>query len=330
MSDERLAKTVFRLWLKGGINQAFLLLVVVPGWADSACAQDLEPRSYTNIPVGLNFLVAGYGYTEGSVLSDPSIPVEDADLRVHSSLLSYARSLDFWGRSGKVDVIVPYASADGSGSFMGEKRQRDISGFADPRFRVSVNLYGAEAMSLKEYADYQQDVILGASLQVAPPLGQYDADKLLNIGTNRWAFRPEIGLSKAWNQLITELAVGAYLYTDNDDFFGGKHREQDPIYSVKTHLIYSLRNGIWASLDGTYYWGGRTTVDGVRGDDLQENTRVGVTLALPVNRQNSIKLYASTGVSTRFGDDFDLIGVGWQYRWGGRASVRKYAIEYPL
>jgi hypothetical protein len=317
MSGERLIKIDLRLWLKKGIKQAILLLVVVLGWAGSACAQDLEPRSYANIPVGMNFLVAGYGYTDGSVLSDPSVPIEDADVQVHGSVLAYARSLDFWGCSGKVDVIVPYASADGSGLFMGEKRQRDISGFADPRFRVSVNLYGAEALSLKEYADYQQDIILGASLQIAPPLGQYDADKVLNLGTNRWAFKPEIGLSKAWNQLTTELALGAYFYTDNDDFFGGKHREQDPIYSAQTHLIYSFRNGVWASLDGTYYWGGRTTVDGVRGDDLQENTRVGATLAIPVNRQNSIKLYASAGVSTRFGNDFDLIGIAWQYRWGG-------------
>jgi len=317
MSDERFTKTDLQLWLKEAFKQIILLLAVVLGWVGSACGQDLEPRSYTNIPVGLNFLVAGYGYTEGSVLSDPSIPLEDADVRVHSSVLAYARSLDFWGRSGKVDVIVPYAWADGSGLFMGEKRQRDISGFADPRFRVSVNLYGAEALSLKEYAKYQQDIILGASLQVAPPLGQYDADKLLNIGTNRWSFKPEIGLSKAWNRLTTELAVGAYFFTDNDDFFGGKHREQAPIYSIQTHVIYSLRNGIWASLDGTYYWGGRTTIDGVRGDDLQENTRIGATCAFPIDKLNSIKLYVSTGVSTRFGNDFDLIGIAWQYRWGG-------------
>ncbi|MHC4694634.1 MAG: transporter [Planctomycetota bacterium] len=317
MSDEHFMKTTLRSWLKEGIKRLILLSAVVLVWTAAACAQDLEPRSYSNIPVGMNFLITGYGYTEGNVLSDPSLPIRDADIEVHGTMLAYARSLDFWGRSGKVDVIVPYAWADGSGEFMGEKRQRDISGFGDPRFRMSVNLYGAPAMSLKDYADYRQDIILGASLQVVPPLGQYDADKLLNIGTNRWAFKPEIGLSKAWKNVTTELAFGTYFYTDNDDFFGGKHLEQDPIYSIQSHLIYSFHNGIWVSLDGTYYWGGRTTVDGVRGDDLQENTRVGATLAIPMNRHNSIKLYASTGVSTRFGSDFDLVGIGWQYRWGG-------------
>ena len=75
--------------------------------------------------------------------------------------------------------------------------------------------------------------------------------------------------------------------------------------------------GIWASLDATYFVGGRTTVNGVLNSDLQQNWRLGGTLAFPVNPENSIKLYASSGVSARTGDSYDLIGVAWQYRWGG-------------
>jgi hypothetical protein len=183
--------------------------------------------------------------------------------------------------------------------------------------RFSVNLYGAPALSLKEFVGYRQDLLIGASLQISAPLGQYDADRLVNIGNHRWTIKPELGISKALGPLTLELDASVSFYTDNHDFFGDQTRAQNPIYSVQGHAIYSLRSGIWVAVDGTYYTGGRTTIDGVEGNDLQHNSRVGLTIALPVNRRNSLKLYASTGVSTRTGSDFDTVGVAWQYRWGG-------------
>jgi hypothetical protein len=280
-------------------------------------AQDLEPRAYVNTPVGLNFLLAGYGYLAGGVAIDPSLPLQNADLQVHSALLAYARALNVWGKSGKVDVVVPYAWLSGTAELAGQPREREVSGLVDPRLRFSVNLYGAPALSLQEFASYKQDLIIGASLQVSAPLGQYDADKVVNLGTNRWSFKPELGISKAVGPLTLELTTGVTLYTDNHDFFGGKTRAQAPIYSVQGHVSYTVGAGIWVALDGTYYTGGRTTVDGVEGDDLQKNTRLGVTVALPVNRHTSVKLYGSTGVSTRTGSDFDAAGILLQYRWGG-------------
>lgn len=297
-----------------GTVLGMISLVVV---AVGAHAQDLEPREYANIPVGLNFLIAGYAYSEGGAGTDPSIPLTDAKIQIHSGILAYVRSLDVWGKSGKFDVILPYSSASGSATFAGVPQSRDVSGLGDPRFRFSVNLYGAPALSLKEFASYQQDVIVGVSLQVSAPAGQYESSKLVNIGTNRWSVKPEIGISKALGPLTVELSTGVRFYTDNDDFLGGKTREQEPIYSVQGHLIYHFGSGVWGAVDGTYYTGGRTTIDGVRGDDLQENVRVGVTLALPLNRHNSIKLFGSTGVFTRTGSDFNLVGIAWQYRWGG-------------
>jgi hypothetical protein len=294
-----------------------LLAIALTALGAGAYAQDLEPRAYVNTPVGLNFLIAGYGYAAGGVATDPALPLQNAHLQVHSAILAYARSLDVWGRSGKVDVVLPYAWLSGTAEVEGQPRERDVSGFADPRLRFSVNLYGAPALSLQEFARYRQDLIIGASLQVAAPLGQYNATKLVNIGTNRWSFKPELGISKAWGPLTLELATGVTLYTDNHDFFGGKTRAQAPIYSVQGHVSYSLGAGIWAALDGTYYTGGRTTVDGVEGNDLQKNARLGVTVALPVNRHLSVKLYGSTGVSTRTGSDFDAVGLFLQYRWGG-------------
>jgi hypothetical protein len=282
-----------------------------------ARGQDLEPRTYSNIPVGLNFLIAGYGYSVGGVVTDPSFPLEDGDVQIHSTVLAYARAVDVWGTSGKFDVVLPFAWVSGTATFRGQPREREVSGLADPRFRFSVNLYGAPALSLQEFADYKQDLIIGASLQVSAPLGQYDSSKLLNIGTNRWSIKPELGVSKALGPLTLELDAGVTFYTNNDDFLNGMTLEQDPIYAVQGHLIYNFGAGVWGALDATYYTGGRTTVDGVKGDNLQENTRLGLTVALPVNRYNSIKLYASTGVFARTGSNFNTGGIVWQFRWGG-------------
>jgi hypothetical protein len=235
---------------------------------------------------------------------------------LHTGLLAYARALDFWGRSGKVDVAVPYSGLSGTALFMGEEVERDITGFHDPRLRLSVNLYGAPALSFEEFAAYKQDLIIGLSLAVTAPLGQYDDDKAVNLGTNRWSFKPELGISKALGPVTLELAAAITVFTKNDDFFG-RTREQAPLYSLQANVVYEIGWGIWGAVTATYVTGGRTTVDGRRSDDRQDNLRIGGTLALPVNRHNSVKLYGATGVSTRTGGDFDVIGVAWQYRWGG-------------
>ncbi len=291
-----------------------IALTALPG---SANAQSLEPRAYANAPVGLNFLILGYAYQQGDVLLDPSVPLKDARAEIYYSVLGYVRSLDVWGKSGKIGMIVPYAWLSGKAKVGEEERSRRVSGFGDPALRFSVNLYGAPSLSLEEFKSYRQGTILGVSLLVTMPFGQYDSDKLVNIGTNRWSFKPEVGISQALGRWTLEAAAGVTLFTKNEDFLGGMTREQDPIYSLQGHLIYNFPRGIWASLNATYYTGGRTRIDGVEGDDLQRNWRFGATLALPLNLHHSIKLYASTGVYTRTGDDFDLVGIVWQYRWGG-------------
>jgi len=277
----------------------------------------MEPRSYANAPVGLNFLIAGYAYTSGGVAFDTSLPLTDPDLTTNSGVLAYGRVLDFWGKSAKLNVIVPYTDLRGTANFAGEPVERNVSGFADPVIKLSVNFYGAPALTREEYAGYNQDVIVGASLRVTAPLGQYDSARLVNIGSNRWSIKPELGISKALGHWTLEGTAAVTFYTDNNDFFRGNHRSQDPLYSFETHVIYSASAGIWGSLDATYFTGGRTTLNGTLNNDLQQNWRFGFTLAIPVDVRNSIKLYGSRGVSSRTGNDFDLAGIAWQYRWGG-------------
>ena len=294
-----------------------LTVLLILGMANSPVSEaDIEPRSYANIPVGINFLLAGYSYMKGNVAFAPALPIENAKLETHSSVFAYVRSLDIWGKSGKLDIIIPEAWLSGQAEFKGEQRDRQIAGFADPMFRFYVNLYGAPALSIKEFEKYQQDTIVGVSLAVTAPGGQYDPQKLVNIGTNRWSIKPEIGISKAWGALIAEAAAGVFVFTDNNQPFQGNKLEQDPIYNLQGHLIYNFTPGIWGALDANYYTGGRTTMDDKTADNLQQNWRVGATLAIPINRHNSIKLNGSTGVYSRTGSNFDIIGIAWQFRWG--------------
>jgi len=202
--------------------------------------------------------------------------------------------------------------------------KQDIDEYLELYINFKLKVKEAELLGLdttdsyiKEFTKYKQDLIIGASLQVSVPSGHYDSSRLVNIGTNRWSFKPEVGVSKAVGPWTLEVAAAATLYTDNKDFFGGNTRSQDPLYSLRGHAIYSFPLGIWASLDATYFMGGRTTLNDERNEDLQRNWRVGGTLAFPVNAYNSVKLYVSSGVSSRTGNDYDLIGIAWQYRWGG-------------
>jgi hypothetical protein len=284
--------------------------------AAKAKAQDAEPRSYSNAPVGLNFLIAGYAYTLGKTAFDPSLAIADAQFHSHTEAAAYVRSFDLFGKSAKFDVIVPYSAFSAHALVAGQLQEREMSGFGDPRFRVSINLFGAPALSAKEFANYKQDLIVGVSLQASAPLGQYDDTKLLNLGNNRWSFRPELGISKAWGPWILEIAPSVTFFTDDPDFFNGRKFAQAPMYLVRGSIIYNFESGAWLSLDGSYFTGLRTTVNGVKGDNEQENVRAGLTVALPIDRQNSVKLNASTGIYTRTGSEFSLVGIAWQYRWG--------------
>lgn len=282
----------------------------MPVWA-----QQLEPRAYSNVPVGLNFLVAGYTYSTGGLATDPATVLQNAELEIHAPLLAYARSFDAWGKSAKFDAVLAAGCLSGTAEANGVPVSRDICGGLDPAFRVTVNFHGAPALSLAEFRGYRQDLIAGASLQVIAPLGQYDPERLVNLGTNRWTFKPELGMSKKLGALTVEGAVGVAFFTDNDEYYLGRTREQQPVVSTQVHLIYEFSGGTWMAVNANYYTGGRSTLDGVQQNDALDNTRLGVTLALPVDRQNSVKLHASKGLSVRYGEDFTTVGVAWQYRW---------------
>ena len=290
-----------------------LLLAPIAG----ALAQSMEPRAYSNLPVGLNFLLVGYSYSRGELGFDASVPLQDGRTRVQAMPLGYVRSLDVLGNAANIALLLPLVRLKASASLDGAtEAQREVSGLGDPALRLAVNFYGAPAMSAAEFAGYRQELIVGASLSLTAPFGQYDQERLVNIGTNRWSVKPELGLSQALGPWTVELAAGVTWFTRNDEFFNGNRREQDPLYSAQAHVTREFGRGFWGAASATYYAGGSTAINGEARNDRLSGARLGLTLALPIDRQNSVKLTASGGVYARTGSDFDGAGIIWQHVWG--------------
>jgi len=297
---------------RGPTGLLFTLLVCA---AFDTRAQEMEPRAYSPSPVGTNFVLAGYARSSGNVVVDASLPLSDVDAQLNFGTLAYGHTFGVLGRSANVLVVAPYVWGEVSGNVNEEAASITRSGPGDPRLRLSVNLLGGPALPPAEFAVRKPATTLGASLTVVPPLGEYYPEKLINLGANRWAFKPELGLSVPVGRWSLDAYAGVWLFGDNDEFFGGVRREQDPIGALQFHASYTFRPRLWVAFDSTWYAGGRSTVNGVEKSDRQENTRIGLTLSLPFGNRQSIKLTLSDGATTRVGGDFSTFGVAWQYAW---------------
>jgi hypothetical protein len=313
IGDRGLARAYRTAW---SFTLLVALSVLVLTHYPSAYGQQMEPRSYANAPIGLNFFIAGYVHEEGGVLLDPSVPVTDLNAKIDLGVLGYSRVLDLWGQSGTIALVLPYGSIAASGKIDEQSKGVTRSGFGDPALRLSVNLYGAPALSLQDFRDYRQDTIVGVTFLVTAPWGRYDSTKLVNLGTNRWSFKPEVGLSKGLGNWVLEAAAGVTFFTANDEYLGANTREQAALYAVQGHAIYNFDPRTWASIDATFYAGGRSSLNGVESDDRQQNSRWGITFSRSLDLRNSLKLYYSNGATVRAGANFSIVGVAWQYRWG--------------
>jgi hypothetical protein len=283
-------------------------VLIVAGLAmQSATAQELTPRAYWPAPKGTRALVIGYADSEGDVLFDPSIPLYGVDSELNAGLLAYAQTLSLWGRTSNLIVELPYVWGKTQGLIGDAPASRKFSGVSDLGVTLSVNLMGAPSMNVEEFLAFRTDPqqILGASLKVIAPTGEYDETRLINEGANRWAIKAELGytlpLSPKW---LLEFEAGALYFGDDDEFVAGK-KEQEPIYTAQVHAIRRFSPGFWGSLNFNYFTGGRQTIDGVRLGDVQRNSRLGTTFVFPVGQGHAIKVGYAVGWLTRFGTDFD-------------------------
>ena len=297
-----------RVWAAALVMGAFL----------PAAAQQLEPRAYSAAPVRTTFVGVGYAHSSGDVVFDASLPFTDVSARIQVVAPFYLRTFGLLGHQASVGVVVPYAWGHVEGNVQEEFRRADRSGFADLALRLAVGLAGSPALPPAEFARQPPRTFFGASLAVTAPTGEYDPSKLVNLGTHRWAFKPELGISHPLGNWWIEGYAGVWMFTHNDDFFGGQHRAQDPLAVAQAHVVRVFKPGLWVALNGTYYSGGSTTLNGVQNADRQSNSRLGTTVAIPLGRGQSVKLAAAKGTTTRVGSALTTFGITWQRVWLGR------------
>jgi len=295
-------------------------LLVVPilllGAVRSGHAQDLDPRAYVVTPLELNIAVAIYNHTWGDVLLDPSLPVDDVTARLNAYAIGYFRSINFFGRSANIRIALPYVTGHVEGLLLGQFAEANRSGFADLRAQMSVNLLGGPAMGRPEFAKYRPGSNLFASFTVVAPTGQYYPEKLINLGNNRWAFKPEVAFTQALGKWTLEGYAGVWFFTTNEKFYRGTSvRSQDPMLTYQVHASYTFRPGLWASLDGTVYTGGDTTVDGVNKNDRQSASRVGTNVSWAFAPGHAVKVQYARSTTVRVGGKFDILSFGYTYSW---------------
>jgi Putative MetA-pathway of phenol degradation len=280
-----------------------------------ASAQELEPGAYWPLPVGLNIMTVMGGVNWGDVNFDPTLPVEDANATIGTTAVAFSRAFNLYGRSANASGSLPVLAGNLTGFYQGTYTEVDRFGLGDPRLKLAVNLYGAPAMTPAEFRAYRQRSIVGISVTVAPPLGQYEASRLVNLGTNRWSVKPELGFSHARGKWVFETMAGVWLFTDNDEFAPDRTREQDPILVTQFHLTHRFSPRMWLSGNANFFVGGRTTVEGLPNLDLQRNSRVGVTFSRSLRRGHALRLAVSRGAYTTIGADFSSVAVGYNFAW---------------
>ncbi len=300
---------------------AVFALFLVPGLH----AQSLAPRAYLIAPVGSNALTITSNFYTGDILFSDAVPITGASGTVALVVPTYYHALDFFGRSANITIGIPYAAGTFEALVVNQQTNVYRSGLGDGAVRFSVNLKGGPAMKLPQFMKWKQRRLLGVSFLVQFPSGQYDPTRLLNIGTNRWAFKPDVGYSERWGNWLVDVYGGVWFFTTNPEFFsrnaffpGTRQQTQEPIGVLEGHLSYDFKPGVWVSADGNFWYGGRTSLNGVQNPDtLQRNSRIGATAAIRVSKHQSIKFSYARGAVIRFGGDYQAIAVAWQYAWIG-------------
>ncbi len=290
--------TVFSLF-------AVALLLTNPG-----IAQELTPRAYWPAPLGTRIATIGYSYVSGDTIPDPSLPVSGVDSKIHTLQLGYLQTLNLWGRTANVVLALPYSEGDtvGADEETGMSGKRDYQGIGDVSVTLSVNFIGAPSMTPQQFSKFRQKPrpILGGSLKLVAPTGKYENDRVINVGANRWAMKAELGfITPITPKWLLELDLGSWMFADNDDFLG-LTKEQKPLMALQAHLVRRIRRGWWVSLDASFYKGGRSTLDGNRLNDLQRDSKVGITVVYPVAGKHAIKFGYSLGSVIDSNEDFDV------------------------
>ena len=320
LSETTFAKLTAHLMFLKNLCVWFLCVFLILGLPFICLAQELEPRRWSHLPTGKNFAGGGYAYTDANILFDPVLRIEDVDMELHTWAVKYIRTFELFQKSARVDFAQGYQEGRWTGLVDGVPTSIKRSGLSDSLLRFAINLYGAPPLEGKEFAAYRAkanvETVFGTALVVRLPTGDYMDDKLINLGTNRFTFRPQLGVVHNRGKWSMELTGEVYLFTDNNDFFNGNRLEQDPLYTIQTHLIYTFRPGLWTAASAGYGYGGESTVSGDKKNDRRENLAWAFSFGFPITRQLGVKvIYLATRTQESIGLDSDSIGVGFSIFW---------------
>ena len=293
-----------------------LALVVLAGVSTNLVGQELQPRRWAMLPSGINFVGAGTGWIFGDISFDPALLIEDAELDLAAVAGSYVRTFGLFGRQARVDITLPYANGHWQGLLDGEPASVRRSGLGDSQLRFSYNFLGASELDPQAFRQYMAEnpvhTTAGIGVSITMPTGEYRSDRLINLGGNRWVIRPEIGVLHQRNNWQFEFTGSVFIFGDNDEFWRGNVREQDPLWFVQGHAIYTFRPGLWAGLSGGFAWDGRSEISGVRKDDDSRIRYWKLTLGVPINARQGLSFaFASGRTNTLFDSDLDNLSVGW-------------------
>ena len=251
---------------------------------------------------------------------DPALLLEDVQMKLHTVGAKYIHTFELWDKTARVDFTQAYQSGTWQGLVDGVPSEIDRNGLADSFVRFAINLHGAPPLRGKEFGAYRtktkDETIVGAGLVVRLPTGNYLDDKLINLGQNRFALRPQIGVVHTRDKWTIEGTVEVAVYTDNNDFFGGRKLEQEPLLFTQAHLIRRLRRGESITLSLGYNYGGEKTVDGVAKNDRNQSTAWALKYAYPISSQSGINLgYIRSKTHETTGADTETLALAMVFAW---------------
>jgi hypothetical protein len=282
--------------------------------ASAANAQELEARHFSPAPLGTTFVIAGAGESEGAIVFDPSLDIENVHADLDIVTTGFGRVFAAGERQARVLVVMPHAEGTIAADVGSAPQSARLDGFVDPRIKLSIGLRGAPALAPQDFARVPRGTVVSAAVTLVPPWGDYEPTSLVNLGYNRWALKPEVGVLRPFGRWTVEGVLGAWVYSRNDEQYPGTaHKRQEPLFSAQAHVSYTWPSRVWLALDATSFAGGDTRVDGVDNPDYQENSRLGVTLSLPFGRSDSLKVTYNEGTTTRRGNDFESFMLTWQH-----------------
>ena len=295
---------------------ACFLIAVLPG-LEKARAQFTDPRTYTNTPVGMNQLELSYAYAHANASIDPSLIVTGAKFNLHQGTIDYTRYFGLLHRLTWVEAALPVAGL--GGSVTGTNIQGSTTGAGDSSYSLAMLLKGGPALSATEFKDYKPTAIFGGSFTVTAPTGSYHSDKILNLGSDRWGFKPEIALTLPFGrEQVWEFDAYANIsfYTDNTSYRGREILHQQPLPGFEGHISRSFGDSLWAALDTRYSFRGTTSLDGVDQNNSQKNFVLGAEMNVSLNARNSLVFEFAKALVHRNGPAAVGFSVKYDYTWG--------------